>query len=96
MRKYELMMIINPELTQDDKTNLVEQIEKELADTGATIATKEDLGVKDLAYKMRSSLTGNYLLYTLDGADGVSFFEVTKSFNIRKDIWRFMFVKLED
>lgn len=96
MRKYELMMIINPELTMDDKTLLVDQIEKELADTGATIATKEDLGVKDLAYKMRSSLTGNYLLYTLDGADGVSFFEVTKSFNIRKDIWRFMFVKLED
>lgn len=96
MRQYELMMIVNPALTADEHTALIEAVEKEITDTGAKIATREDMGVRDLAYKIRTSTTGHYHLYLLEAGEGVSFFDVTNSFNIRKDIWRFMFTRIED
>ncbi len=96
MRKYELMMIVNPALPADETTTFLAQVEKDLEETTAKIVSVDDMGVKDLAYKINSSLTGHYVLYTLETTDGVSFFDVTNSFNIRKDIWRFMFTRLED
>ncbi len=95
MNKYELMMILNPNLAEADRATLVSEIETELTSHGATIANADYWGVRDLAYKIRATSTGYYILYTLE-SDGRSFFDVTKDFNIKKDIWRFMFVKIED
>jgi ribosomal protein S6 len=33
MRKYELMLILNPELTEDDRTALVADLKEELTST---------------------------------------------------------------
>lgn len=95
MRKYELMMILNPELGDAGVASLLGEVKSELSAVGATI-DKEDLwGVKDLAYKIRNSKTGYYALYNL-GLEKGDFFAVTKAFNLKKDIWRHMFVRLED
>lgn len=95
MRKYELMLIINPELTEDDRSALISDIKTELKSAKAKIIGEDIWWAKDLAYKIRWSKTGYYLIYNLE-SDGSKFFDVTKSFNIKKDIWRFMFIKLED
>lgn len=95
MRKYELMLIINPEQTEEERTILMNDIKGELTSSKAKIIGEDIWGAKDLAYKIRWSRTGYYLLFTLE-SDGSKFFEITKSFNIKKDIWRFMFMKLED
>lgn len=95
MRKYELMLILNPELSEQDRNSLIEDIKSELAAVWAKIESEDIWGTKDLAYKIKWSRTGYYLLYKID-ADGSKFFEVTKAFNIKRDIWRHMFVKLED
>lgn len=95
MRKYELMLILNPELGEAGAATLLGEVKAELETVG-TIVEKEDIwGVKDLAYKIRNSKTGYYVLYTLNLEKG-DFFAVTKTFNIKKDIWRHMFVRLED
>ncbi len=94
MNTYELMMILNPALSEADRSNLVSEIETELSNHGAVIANADHWGVRDLAYLINRSSTGYYILYTLESS-GRSFFDVTKDFNIKKDIWRFMFVKLE-
>lgn len=94
MRKYELMLILNPELTGEDKTALLKDINEELTAI-VRVTGEDDWWVRNLAYKIKWSKVGHYLLLNLE-SDWGSFFEITKSFNIKKDIWRHMFVRKED
>ncbi len=96
MRKYELMMILSPELSQTDRDELITTIETELRDGGSTILTNAHPGEQKLAYRIRASAMGYYLLYTLESEGKWGFFDVSNSFNIKKDIWRYMFTKIED
>jgi small subunit ribosomal protein S6 len=93
MKKYELMMILNPGLTQDERASLVSVIETELSDSGAQIASSDHPGVSKLAYPIHGTREGDYLLYTLEKSG--DFVAVSNSFNIKKDIWRYMFTKVE-
>ena len=93
MRKYELMMIIDSTLTESDRTALVATIEAELADAGAKIISSDHPGERSLAYYIHGSKVGYYLLYTLE-KDG-DFVTTSNLFNIKKDIWRYMFTKIE-
>lgn len=95
MKKYELMLIINPELTEDDRNVLVSDIKSELTSQEVKIESEDLWWVKDLSYKIKWSKTGYYILFNLE-SKWDKFFDITKSFNIKKDIWRHMFVKLED
>lgn len=95
MRKYELMLILNPELGDAGAATLLGEVKAELGSIG-TVIDKEDIwGVKDLAYKINNSKTGYYVLFNLSLEKG-DFFAVQKAFNLKKDIWRNMFVRLED
>ena len=66
MRKYELMMILNPELSETDRDALIATIETELRDAGSTVLTSAHPGEQKLAYIIRASALGYYLLYTLE------------------------------
>ncbi|MDD5376712.1 MAG: 30S ribosomal protein S6 [Candidatus Gracilibacteria bacterium] len=95
MRKYELMLILNPELGDAGAATLLGEVKAELTAVGAKIDKEDIWGAKDLAYKINNSKTGYYVLYTLTLEKG-DFFAVQKAFNLKKDIWRNMFVRLED
>lgn len=95
MKKYELMFIINPDMQENDRVDLISEIKKELKQVWVKLTQEDDWWVKDLAYKIRNSSTGHYLLYSIE-SDWKAFFDLTKLFNIKKDIWRHIFIKLED
>ncbi|NCP77014.1 30S ribosomal protein S6 [Candidatus Gracilibacteria bacterium] len=95
MRKYELMLILNPELGDAGAATLLGEVKAELTAVGAKVEKEDIWGVKDIAYKIRNSKTGYYALYNLVLEKG-DFFAATKAFNLKKDIWRHMFVRLED
>lgn len=93
MKKYELMMIIDPTLVGDDQSALIAFIDKEIADVGGKITSREHPGEQKLAYRIHASQVGYYLLYTLE-KEG-DFVEISNAFNIKKDIWRYMFTRIE-
>ena len=95
MRNYELILILNPELTSDEQKVLLDDIKDELKSGKAKIVSEDDWWVRDLAYKIKWSKKGHYLLLKLE-SEWNKFFDITKSFNIKKDIWRHMFTKIED
>ncbi len=88
------MMIVDPALSTEDRAALVSEIEAELAEVGAKIVETNHPGERELAYKIRGSLQGYYLLYTLEKDSG-NFEEAIKTFNIKPAIWRFMFVRTD-
>ena len=95
MRQYELMMIVNPSLTDAERSELITSVEAELAHANAKVLTNDHPGERDLAYRIHGSKTGYYLLYTLE-KDGGDFVQTSNAFNIKTNIWRFMFVRLDD
>jgi small subunit ribosomal protein S6 len=95
MRQYELMMIINPDLTEGERTDLITTIETEITQAGTTVVSRDHGGEKDLAYRIHGSTKGYYLLYILESERG-EFGAVSKSFNIKTNIWRFMFVRIDE
>ena len=94
MRQYELMMIIDPMLSTEDRSALIAEIETELKSVNAEIKETNHPGERELAYKIRGSLKGYYLLYNIEKESG-DFLEVVKTFNMKPSIWRFMFVRTD-
>lgn len=59
--KYEVMYIINPNLTEDDTAALVEKF-KNLVETNGTLDEIEEIGKKKLAYEINYISEGYYVL----------------------------------
>jgi len=95
MRAYELMMIINNSLLQDERDALIKEIKEEIAAHAMKITSEDDMGERELAYKINGSTLGYYVLYNIEG-DGKAIKEITKALNFKKNLWRFMFVGQED
>jgi len=95
MRKYELMMITDPTLSDADRETLFTEVKAELTTHSITIVSEDAWGVRDLAYKINASTTGYYMLYQLE-SDGSTLIAVTKDLNLKKSIWRHMFVRTDE
>ena len=96
MRKYECMMIVDPSISDADRASLLTEVKAELQANGAEKLSEDAWGVRKLAYKINASETGFYVLYAFESEGRGGFFQVTKDFNLRKQIWRHMFVRLDD
>jgi small subunit ribosomal protein S6 len=86
------MLILDPSLNEEDRNSLLTKI-KETIESNSWKIEKEDIwGNKKMAYKINKSENGFYVLYNLD-LDWTKIFDITKIFNLEKNIWRHMFVK---
>ncbi|OGM29047.1 30S ribosomal protein S6 [Candidatus Woesebacteria bacterium RIFCSPHIGHO2_01_FULL_41_10] len=65
-RKYELAVVIDGESTSAKKKSIQEQIDRLVKVNKGKIVDIDDWGVKELAYKIKKSTTGVYLIYTLE------------------------------
>lgn len=94
MTNYELMLIVDPSLSEKDIDSNLEDVKKLLNKNWKI--TKEDIwGNKKLAYKINKSERGFYALYELD-LDWTKIKDINGALNLNLNIWRYMFVKKED
>lgn len=94
MANYEMMMILNPEAWESQLKASIDGVKKALKDVKAKITNEDVWGDKKLAYKIKGSEKGHYILFTLE-LDGKSIKEINKIFNLDGNIWRYMFVNLD-
>ena len=95
MANYELMAIINPNLSEEDRNASIDNFKKILEKYEAKIEKEDIWGEKKLAYKINNSSTGFYVLYDLE-LDWTKIKDISKEINLDKNIFRYMFVKKED
>lgn len=62
MPQYELMYIIGSHVPDSEIPAVVEEIKKFIADSQGVLEKHEDLGKKKLAYPIKKSRTGHYVL----------------------------------
>ncbi|GAA4290905.1 MULTISPECIES: 30S ribosomal protein S6 [Aestuariibaculum] len=69
MNHYETVFILNPVLSEDQIKETVKKYEDFLVSNGAKMVSKEDWGLKKLAYPIQHKKSGFYHLfeYTVEG-----------------------------
>lgn len=94
LRDYEMVLVINPELTEDKFNTAMEAISKLITDMGGVVAEVKKWGKRKLAYPIKQFSEGNYVLirFQLQPAMGR---EVETRLQISEDVLRHMLVRLD-
>ena len=91
MANYELMLIVNSSLTEDERNNSIWELKSLFEKNSVHIENEDVWWDKKLAYKIKGSERGFYYLYDLN-MDGKLIKDLNKTINLDKNIWRYMFV----
>lgn len=92
---YELMFIMDVALAEDERRDIVNEIEREVIDLGGEIDTTEQYDVRDLAFPINDITRGDYRLIRYE-SDGRMNQDLQERMNIRDDVLRYMIVKLDE
>ena len=96
MRKYEIMFIVKPTLSEDEKKSVVSKFVKVLTDNKATITNEKDLGQRELAYEIKDFKSGFYYLVNLEANDDAAIAEFDRQAKNTSDIVRHLITRIED
>lgn len=94
MNKYELMLILNSSISEEDRNHSLEELRNLLTKNEVKIEKEDIWWDRKLAYKINKSDRGFYVLFSLE-MNGKFIKELSKSINLNKAIIRYMFAKLE-
>lgn len=96
MRKYEIMFIARPTLSEDEKKNVIERFKKILTDNNATITDEKDMGQRELAYEIKDFKSGFYYVINLEANDDTAINEFDRQGKNTPDIVRHLITRVED
>lgn len=91
MKKYEVMYIIRPELDEDAKKALVEDINNVFVNKASTVEKVDEWGLRDLAYEIKGCTKGYYVVLNVN-ATVEAIDEFTRVANIKENIIRYIAV----
>ena len=94
MRKYEAIIILNPNLSS--KADIfIKDFEKLLNDNSFNILKTEDIGRRQLAYSINNHNKGHYLIFNLEG-DSLKLSEVENKIKYNETIIRYLFISVKE
>ena len=64
MNHYELLFIVNPQLSKD--SNLFDKCKKQISSINGILHRAEDIGLRDLAYQINDCSKGHYFLLNFE------------------------------
>ena len=95
MKKYEIMYILNANLTEEERTAIQEKLHACFANNGDTFEVNEkDWGLRELAYPINFQTNGYYVVVTLEAKDDAGIKESRRNCRIDSNVLREMVVAL--
>lgn len=95
MANYELLLIVDPTLSETERDVSLDNLKALFKKAKAKIEKEDIWWDKKLAYKINKSDRGFYVLLDLE-LDWKLIKDLSKSINLDKNIWRYMFTKKEN
>lgn len=95
MRKYEIMYILNSNLDETTRKDVIESLNKVLTDNGAKISDVNEWGNRELAYEIKKQNRGYYVVTTLTSNDAKAINEFDRLSKINANVLRHMIVNLD-
>ena len=94
MNHYETVFILNPVLSDEQIAETVKKFEDFLINNGAKMVSRENWGLKKLAYAIQHKKSGFYHLFEFT-APGAAIAPYEQEFKRDERIMRFLTVKLD-
>ncbi len=95
LRKYELIYIVQPEATEEERERVSSRIDAVVDQFEARVLKREDWGKRKLAYEIRKFNKGFYSYAVLLGRPGLTQ-EIERVLRMIDSVIRFITIKLED
>ena len=93
LNEYELTVILKPELLEEKLTATTENIKKFITGKGGVISDTKSWGKRRLAYPIKHSLEGNYILFRFKMKPDQNR-ELETNLRISEDVMRHLLVKI--
>ena len=93
MNKYESIIIINPNCTEEAIKALEEKVTG-LINANGKVESVENIGKKKLAYEIKKNTEATYMLFNFE-AKPESIAELERNYRIMDDILKFIVVRKE-
>ena len=94
MTKYELALVVNAKLEDDERLATVEKAKEYITRFGGVITNVDDWGKKRLAYEIQKMKEGYYYFIQFD-ADAACPAELEKRVRIMDNVLRYLIVRPE-
>lgn len=94
-KKYELMLILQPDLLESGVEKKLKEFDKFLEDNGGTVEMKDNWGKRKMAYRIGKFDSGTYVAYNVTLPTTFNQ-ELDNHVRIDKDIIRFLHMSLKD
>ena len=94
MRDYELTIIIQPELDEEDRTTLLGQVQEWITSLDGIVVKVDHWGQRKLAYAINNFRRGYYVALTIQ-IEGDNIRELERRLKISEPIIRYLTVRIE-
>ena len=95
MRDYEMMMIISPDVAEEDVPGAIDKVSEFITSKGGEITEVERWGKRKLAYPINRFNEGNYVISRFKFEPAMTV-ELEASLKITENILRHMLIRLGD
>lgn len=96
MRRYEMVVIITPDVADDDVADAVDRlIKRPIEGEGGTLDEVDNWGRKKLAYPIQKHAEGNYVLTHLQ-MDPESTTALERGLQISEEVLRYLLIRLDE
>ncbi len=95
MRRYEVVTVLAPTLTEDEVEQSIENFKKAAEEKGAQIAEVEQWGKRKLAYPIKRHAEGIYIIFTLEEPNAEAVSELERRFKVSDSVIRFLTVRID-
>lgn len=94
MRRYETIVIMDPDLPPEKKEPVLKRVEEAIAQQGGYLAFIDDWGSKKLAYAIKKKERGHFIRFDFCGT-AAAVNEIERFFRIDESILKYMTVLLD-
>ena len=94
LRDYELVIVINPEITDEALDGVIERISRFITESGGAVSNVERWGKKKLAYPIKHFTEGNYVLTRFKMEPKLSK-ELETNLEISEEVFRHLLIVLD-
>ena len=94
MKKYEAVIILNPNLSSKVDTFL-KDFEKLLGESSFIILKVEDIGRRQLSYSINSHNKGHYLIFNIEG-ESIKLIDIENKIKYNESIIRHLFIAVKE
>ena len=95
MKAYELMLMLNPNLDEDDRASTVEKVEALIVDNGGVVDQVDSWGKRKLAFELDDLAEGDYLVLDFHNTPE-AIAEIDRVLRITDPVVRFMLLRRDD